>query len=154
MKTLNRSLVAAVIAALVVSPAFAQTGAQKGTTQTKTAPPKAAKATTQAKQQAPKTLRWVGNLKTTDRSGSFSFLCKRKTYTVEDGKAAVTMNKKPFMIDKVTVGSLVAITGTVKGTDISAKKIVVERIGPPKKKSPQPSKPATPTKPVKPHIGN
>ena len=77
----------------------------------------------------------TGTVKSAPKDGSMTIAVKKKTYTVEVADAKVTDGKKAFVLDKLAVGSLVKVGGTLKGKSLDAKTVKVERVGPAKKKS-------------------
>ena len=138
--TYARSLVTAVIAALIVSPVFAQTGAAKATAQTKTTTTKTT--TIQPKKVSP---HWIGVVKSMSDK-KLSVMVGKKDFNVDASKAKVYMNRKPFALVKLSSGSRVSVYGKAKGMDVAAKSIYVLRVGPakaPAKKPTPPKKKAT-----------
>lgn len=125
MKVSTKSVLAALVAALVVSPAFAQSGGSYGRTQTKTT---STKSTAQkSKSTAPKDHKYSGKVVSASAS-SFTIKQGKKDLTIETAGATATQGKKPFDLSTLTVGTKVTVRGTMSGSEVMAHKIVVGKL--------------------------
>ena len=125
MKVACKSVLAALVAALVVSPAFAQSGGTYGRAQTKTAP---TKSTTQRnKSTAPKEHKYSGKVVSVSAS-SFTIKHGKNDLTVETASATAVQGKKPFDLSKLTAGTKVTVRGTMSGSEVIAHKIAVSKV--------------------------